>query len=76
MNTYLPTTPILKPPTSTSIHIFEMVWHPHGIGPLKLVIQVPTQMTRDTPAHPTQCTDHTMVKVVTPLPLSHSAATM
>jgi hypothetical protein len=38
VNTYLPTTPIQKPPTPASIHIFETVWHPHGIGPLKPVI--------------------------------------
>jgi len=38
VNTYLPTTPILKPPAPASIHIFETVQHPHGIGPLKPVI--------------------------------------
>jgi len=76
VNTYLPTTPIPKPPAPASIHIFETVWHPHGIGPLKLVIRVPARMTRDTPAHPAQCMDCAIVKAVTPSPLSHSAATI
>jgi hypothetical protein len=42
VNTYLHTAPTPKPPTSTSVHIFEMVTHPCGIGPLKPVIRVPT----------------------------------
>jgi hypothetical protein len=76
VNTYLPTTPIPKPPAPASIHIFEMVRHPHGIGPLKPVIRVPAQITRDTPAHPAQCTDRAIVKAATSLPLSHSVATI
>ena len=42
VNTYLHTAPTPKPPTSTPVHIFETVTHPHRIGPSKPVIQVPT----------------------------------
>jgi hypothetical protein len=45
VNTYLPTTPILKPPTPVSIHIFEMVQHPYGIGPIKPIIRMPISST-------------------------------
>jgi hypothetical protein len=76
VNTYLPTTPIPKPPAPTSIHIFETVRHPHGIGPLKPVIRAPARMTRDMPAHLAQHMDRAIVKAATPLPLSHSAATI
>jgi hypothetical protein len=76
VNTYLPTTPIPKPPTPTSIHIFETVQHPHGIGPLKPVIRVPAQMTRDMPAHLAQHMDRAIMKAATPSPLSHSTATI
>jgi hypothetical protein len=51
-NTHLPTTPIPKPPAPTSIHIFETVWHPHGIGPNKPVIRVPARMETATSTHP------------------------
>jgi hypothetical protein len=43
-NTYLHTTTTPKPPTPTLVHIFEMVQHPHGIGPTKPVIRVPAQI--------------------------------
>jgi hypothetical protein len=69
INTHIPATPIPKPPAPTSIHVFETVTHPHGIGPSKPVIRVPTLMTRHTPTHPAQHTDRAIAKSETPLPL-------
>ena len=74
VNTYVHTTPIPKPPAPTPTCIFETVRHPRGIGPNKPVIQVPTRMTGDTPAHHAQRMDRAIVKPATPLPPSHSIA--
>jgi hypothetical protein len=75
-NKYLHTTPIPKPPAPASTHVFETVTHPHGIGPSKPVIRVPTLMTGHAPTHPAQHMDRAIVKSETPLPLSHSTTTI
>ncbi|KIM71067.1 hypothetical protein PILCRDRAFT_17416 [Piloderma croceum F 1598] len=66
-------TPLISKPLP-STQIFETVTHPYGIGPSKPVIQVPTRMTGDTPAHLAQHTDRAIMKPATPSPLSHSVA--
>jgi len=70
VNSYLPTTPISKPPALTPVQIFETVRHPHGIGPNKPVIRVPARIEMAKPTYPAP-SDQDIVKSTPP---SHPAA--
>jgi hypothetical protein len=70
VNSDLPTTPIPKPPAPTSIHVFETVRHPHGIGPNKPVIRVPARMEIAKSTYPAP-SDQAIAKSTPPL---HPAA--
>ena len=64
VNTYSKSTFSMKSPISSSIHAFETVRHPYGIGPTKPVIRVPVPSTDDILA------PHSQPNVTQPISLS------
>ena len=74
--TYSPTTLTPKPPTSTPIHIFKTVQHPHRIGLTKPIIRMPISLTGDMLAPCSQPrTAQPLSPVLTPLS-AHSTGTV